>query len=434
MSALARYFNSMGVHVFGYDKTKTPLTETLEQEGIYVIYEDDPEGFDKQPDAIIYTPAIPTDSRLLKHFSASGLPIHKRSEVLGFLSAETPTIAIAGTHGKTTICAMLTHILKQAGIACVSLMGGISSNYNTNYIGDHNPLWMIAEADEYDRSFLQLSPRIALISAIDSDHLDVYGNHYELIRSFSLFAQKTDRQGVLLAKNDIARHIGFSGKHYNYSMEKPADYFLSNVGFRNGQYHASIDGLLKLPGLTPGQPGRHNLENALAAAAVAHQAGIDANSIRYGINSFKGVKRRFEIIYQTKNIIFVDDYAHHPEEIKKCINSAREMWPGKKITGIFQPHLFSRTKDLADEFALSFTELDELILLDIYPAREQPIPGVNAHMLLEKIKQPNAIFCKKDQLLSHLKKSNLEVLITMGAGNIDRLTDKIKQVLTEKEQ
>lgn len=432
MSALARYFHSRNVHVFGYDKTRTHLTENLVSEGISVIYDDDPRCFHNQPELIIYTPAIPPETLVFKHFAASGLPMLKRSEVLGLLSGTTPTIAIAGTHGKTTVCTLVTHILKQAGVPLVSFMGGISINYNTNFVGDKNPVWIVAEADEYDRSFLHLSPRIALISSIDSDHLDVYGSQRELINSFALFANRTDKHGVLLAKNNISQQIGFSGRSYSYSMDKAADYHFSRVELLNGRYHADIDGLLCLTGLHPMYPGRHNLENALAAAAVAHQAGIDADSIRHGINSFMGVKRRFEILLQTKNIVYVDDYAHHPEEIKKCIDSAKEMWPGKKITGIFQPHLFSRTRDLADEFAQSLAEFDDLILLDIYPAREQPIPGVNSQMLLKKIATPSALCSSEDQLINYLQDKSIEVLISMGAGDIDRLTGTIKNFLIEK--
>ena len=433
MSALARHFRGLGAEVCGYDRTQTKLTEKLEAEGVAIVYADDPSGIRCRPELVVYTPAVPDTNKLFHHFKAAGTPMLKRAKLLGLLSQQHPTIAIAGTHGKTTISTMLTHIIKQAGVPCLAFLGGISTNYGTNYISDPNPQWLIAEADEYDRSFLQLSPQIALISAIDSDHMDIYGNRDAMMESFRDFANTVEKNGTLIAKDNIADLIGFSGKQFNYRVEPPADYCLEGVKLHEGRYHAGIGGRLNIEGIQMQYPGKHNLENALAAAALAHLAGISAEHIREGLNSFLGVKRRFEIVVQTSKNIFVDDYAHHPEEINACIRSAREMWPGKKITGVFQPHLYSRTRDLADQFAESLSQLDELILLPVYPAREQAIEGVDAKMLLRKVKMHNAKCHTKEETLQCLRDTDAEVLITMGAGDIDTLTEPIRKILTQKQ-
>ncbi len=432
MSALARHFHSRGVRVSGYDKTPSNITHALESDGIRVMYADDPNLVESLPGLVVYTPAIPLSSKLYGFFSTSKVPVLKRSEMLGHLSSEVPTIAVAGTHGKTTICTMLTHIMKTAGMPCLSFLGGISANYDTNYLSDSNPQWLIAEADEYDRSFLSLSPRLALISAIDSDHLDIYGDRKSLLQSFASFAEKLKGEGLLIARNGIAEELNYSGRHWSYGNKPTADYHINNVRIDNACYHADFQGKVNINSIALKHPGRHNLENALGAAALAHQAGIGQNSIRAGLNSFSGVKRRFEILVNTQHCIYVDDYAHHPEEIKACISTAREMWPGKKITGIFQPHLYSRTRDLAEEFAQSLAGLDKLILLDIYPAREEPLEGVSAHMLLDKIKIKDAIVCPKDKILKHISELRTEILITMGAGDIDRLAGPVKELLTQQ--
>ncbi len=434
MSALARHFNSLGLEVCGYDRTQTKLTEQLENEGVAVIYTDDPSSLGCRPELVVYTPAVPDTNKLFLHFKAAGTPMLKRAKVLGLLSQQYPAIAIAGTHGKTTISTMLTHIMKQAGVPCLALLGGISTNYGTNYISDPHPQWLIAEADEYDRSFLHLSPQIALISAIDSDHMDIYGNRDAMLESFKAFANTLVKGGTLVTKDNIADKIGFGGQHFNYRVEPPADHYLKDVKLQDGRYEAGIGGILNIEGIHMQYPAKHNLENALAAAALAHLAGISASHIRKGLNSFLGVKRRFEIVAQTQKSIFVDDYAHHPEEINACISSAREMWPGKKITGVFQPHLYSRTRDLADQFAESLSQLDELILLPIYPAREKAIEGVDTQMLLRKVKLQNARCHTKEETIQYLKNTEHEVLITIGAGDIDALTGPIKKILIQKQQ
>lgn len=434
MSAIARHFMRRGADVCGYDRTPSALTQALVEEGITITYADDTAKLPCNPDLVVYTPAVPVTSRLFSHFMTAGTPMLKRAEMLGIISEQYPTIAIAGTHGKTTISTMLSHILRHAGIPCMAFLGGISTNYGTNYIDDPNPRWLIAEADEYDRSFLHLSPQIALISAIDSDHMDVYETREAMLQSFMAFARQVTPGGVLITKENIRTRIAFSGKQYNYRMSPPADYYLEDISLTDARYKANIAGELRVEDISMQYPGRHNLENALAAAALAHRAGISADQIRAGLNSFAGVKRRFEIVLQTSKHIFVDDYAHHPEEINACIGSAREMWPDKKITGIFQPHLFSRTRDLADEFADSLSKLDELILLPVYPAREEAIEGVNAQMLQEKVKLQKAECLDKEELIQYLGHTSTEVLITMGAGNIDALAEPIKKLLMQKEQ
>jgi len=432
MSALARYFHDRGVHVCGYDKQPSALTEQLRQEGISITHHDEPATISTNPQLVVFTPAIPKNTLLYRHFQAQGIPVLKRSEVLGLLSDELPTIAVAGTHGKTTITAMLTHIMKTAGVPCLAFLGGISTNYNTNFVGDHNPEWLIAEADEFDRSFLKLSPEIALISSMDADHLDIYGSEHTLLDSFRMFARRLPDHGTLITNQKLTMARGWHTNQMHYHISQKTDYYLENHSIKDGRYQATICGRLYAAGLQLQHPGYHNLENALAAAALAHQAGVGIADIVQGLNSFTGVRRRFEICFQSADAVYIDDYAHHPEEIRATVQSAREMWPGRKITGVFQPHLYSRTKDLADEFARSLEELDELILLDIYPAREAPIPGVDAGMLLQKINMPRATYCEKENLLSTIQTGNPEVLITMGAGDIDRFVAPITELLKNK--
>ncbi len=429
MSALARYFHDRGVKVCGYDKQPSALTEQLRQEGITITYSDDPATISTNPQLVVFTPAVPRSTALYRHFITQNIPVYKRSEVLGMLSDELPTIAVAGTHGKTTITAMLTHIMKSAGVPCLAFLGGISQNYNTNFVGDARPEWLIAEADEFDRSFLKLSPKMALISSMDADHLDIYGSPGSLTASFQMFAKLLPDDGTLITNKDLASAKGWHENQLHYHFSEKTDYYLQKIRIEAGRYHANICGRVYADGIQMQHPGYHNLENALAAAALAHQAGVEAHDIIMALNSFTGVKRRFEICFQTASTVYIDDYAHHPEEIKATIRSAREMWPGKKITGVFQPHLYSRTKDLADEFAQSLQALDELILLDIYPAREAPIPGIDTGMLLKKINMPTATYCKTEDLLPAIRESKPEVLITMGAGDIDRFATPIAELL-----
>lgn len=433
MSALARYFHQRGVAVSGYDKQSGPVTRALQEEGMVVSHTDDPSGLGQLPGLVVHTPALPKDSRLYRHFEEHKVPILKRARVLGILSQEKDCIAVAGTHGKTSICAMLTHIMMSAGIPCLSFMGGISKNYHSNYAGSPGARWMIAEADEFDRSFLELSPRIALISAIDADHLDIYGTREALAESFSLFARRLPPDGLLVAKKGIAQQIAYRGRLAEYALSGPADYHTDKLSVAGGQYQTRFAGLLPLDDISLGQAGRHNVENALAAAALAHQAGVGAEQIRKAMNSFLGVRRRFDIRLQTKDVIYVDDYAHHPEEIRACISSARELWPGKKLTVVFQPHLYSRTRDMAGEFAASLSVADELWLTEIYPAREDAIPGVDANLILQKMDHPKAAIYQSEEILQKLRETPVELLITMGAGDIDRLAGVIVETLQNKE-
>ncbi len=432
MSALARYFHQRGANVSGYDLNVGYVTESLKKEGIVISHRDDVSILPQDAEMVVYTPAIPKNNNIFRHYSQSGISMIKRAEMLGLIAAKTPTIAVAGTHGKTTISSMIAHILKVAGVPSTAFLGGIATNYNTNYLGAINPQWMVAEADEFDRSFLHLKPQIGVISSLDADHLDIYGQHEKLRESFAKFAAGIQTGGILIAKKGIAKSLGYTNKQFSYHGSVDADYALSNVRVEDGHYKAGIRGHLQVKDLTMNHPGRHNLENALAAAAVAHQVGIPPDIIASALQSFLGVKRRFEVCYRDGQRIYIDDYAHHPEEIKACVASARELWPQKKITGIFQPHLYSRTRDLAGEFALSLEGLDEIILMDIYPAREEPIEGVNSTMLLEMISNTPAMVCSTEGVIQEIEKRETEVLITMGAGDIDRLASPLASLLKRK--
>jgi UDP-N-acetylmuramate--alanine ligase len=454
MSALARYFKAMGKNVSGYDKTPTKLTDELVSEGIDVHFEDNvnliADDFKSQIShlksqiLIVYTPAVPKDHSEYQFFNTNGFNIKKRAEVLGLITESSRTIAVAGTHGKTTTSSLIAHILKTAGLDPTAFLGGITKNYNTNLLLSKDlsvapsPLertgvrsLTVVEADEYDRSFLTLHPEIAVITSADADHLDIYGDADSVEESFSLFAGLAEEK--LIIKKSITEKIRSNKKAITYSIEdKYADYYGFNIMIEDGFYHYEVDtpnGVFK--NMLMGLPGKHNVENSIAAVAVACEMHISERYIREALKTFAGVKRRFDYQIKTPSLVFIDDYAHHPEELKATINSAREMYPGKKITGIFQPHLFSRTKDFADDFAKSLDLLDECILLDIYPARELPIEGVTSQMLLDKMKAADKIVCRKDVLLEELGKREIEVLLTMGAGDIDKLVEPIKNKLSE---
>jgi UDP-N-acetylmuramate--alanine ligase len=432
MSAIARYFHSRDVRVSGYDKTPSTVTQALIDEGMQVHFDEDISHIPTGVQLVIYTPAIPADNMLFIHLTASGIPCIKRAVALGLISKHTPTIAIAGTHGKTTISAMITHILVVAGIKVEAILGGISSNYNTNYVTTGNPAWMILEADEYDRSFLQLEPDMAAITAMDADHLDIYGSQKKLRESFMEFTQKIKSTGMLLIKEGLERPSHFTPGLMTYHMSKQSDFYASDYYVKDGQFYANLRGRICLNDVQLGLPGRHNLENAIAAAALASMAGAKEQEIRVGLASFKGVHRRFDICYSDDQTTYIDDYAHHPEEIRACIETARELFPGNKITGVFQPHLFSRTRDLADGFAESLALLDDLYLLDIYPAREKPIKGINAGWLFEKIQLKEKSLTSKEQLPDIFSKRRPEILLTMGAGDIDGMVKPIIQALQQK--
>lgn len=444
MSALARYFNAMGKSVSGYDKTPTKLTDELIAEGIDIHFEDNTNLIQsvicnlQSATLIVYTPAIPSDHSELNYFKKNNYTIKKRSEVLGMITESTYTIGVAGTHGKTTTSSLIAHILKVAGLDPSAFLGGITQNYNTNLLlseklasvqaAVEKPL-VVVEADEYDRSFLTLYPEIAVITSVDADHLDIYGDKKYMEESYSLFASQV--RSKLILKKSIVNSIHSGKEAITYSVnDKTADYYATSIEIKNAEYHFEVHtpkGVFK--NMTLGLPGLHNVENAIASVAVACLMNVSEENIRKALNTFRGVKRRFDYQLKTDTLVFIDDYAHHPEELKACINSAKEMYPTKKITGIFQPHLFTRTRDFADDFAKSLDLLDECILMEIYPARELPIEGVNSKMLLDKMKLSNKSICQKNELLEKISKLKLDVLLTLGAGDIDTMVEPLKNKL-----
>lgn len=425
MSALARHFNSQGFNVCGYDKTPAPLTDALIAEGIKIWFEDNEAIIPENTHLVVYTPAVPKDSVLFKAFIRLNLPMMKRAELLGLISANFPTIAVAGTHGKTTISAMVAHILKTAGIRVTAFLGGISANYNTNYIESEQPEWIVVEADEFDRSFLHLTPQVALVSSIDADHLEIYGSVDALVDSFRAFAARIKPTGTLVIKKGLESKLASQSNVITYHSDIPAQIFAKKIRTVEGGSYAVIDGLVKTQKFRPGLQGAHNLENATGAAAIAHCLNINSTVIAKALESFKGVKRRFEYLYFGAKTVYIDDYAHHPEEISACLEAARELFPEKEITVIFQPHLFSRTRDLADEFAKSLSKANHIILLDIYPARELPLEGINSAWLLGKINHQSKQLAQKADIIRLIGQNIPQVLITMGAGDIDRITAQI---------
>ncbi len=445
MSALARYFHANGKQVAGYDRVSTPLTDRLVASGMHIHFDDllaeIPEEFkapeNKSECLVIYTPAIPSTHTEYNYFVNEKYEIKKRAEVLGIISKSKKTIAIAGTHGKTSISTATAHLLRHSKRKCNAFLGGISKNYDTNLLlsekdatGDD---FVVVEADEYDRSFLNLYPDIAVITSVDTDHLDIYKTKDEIKKAFKQFIQQIDPNGTLIIKKGIDLELDDYPKNvFRYSLDSEADFYAKNLTLIDGLYHFDLQTpTILMKDLISGTPGQFNAENAIATVAVAYFADVDEQNIRDSIQSFSGVKRRFEFQIQADSLIYIDDYAHHPEELKSFIGSVRKLFSGKKITGIFQPHLFSRTKDLLDDFADSLNLLDELILLDIYPAREKPIEGVTSQLLLDKVQIENKKLCKPNNLLDDLRDRKLEVLLTMGAGDIDKLVEPIKEELTK---
>ena len=450
MSALARYFESKGCTVSGYDKTKTALTIQLESEGIPIHYEDNVELIPKDPQLVVYTPAVPKDHKELNWYAAQGIEIMKRSEVLGIISNSSFNICIGGTHGKTTITTMIAHLLRDTGYGCNAFLGGISVNYQTNFWSNERNVCVI-EADEYDRSFLRLSPDIAIISSMDPDHLDIYKTEEALQDAFVEFGSKVKKGGVLINKFGLKRgHELNASRHLTYSRQnESADAYAANIRLANGGYQ--FDVMMKdsmVAGLVLHMGGMHNVENAVAAVVVAHLLQIDHKKIVAALASFKGIKRRFEYIVPPSGslgvkqggVIFIDDYAHHPAELKALISGAKALFDGKKCTVIFQPHLFSRTRDLADGFAESLDLADEVLLLPIYPARELPIEGISSDTILRRMKNKNKRIISKEALLQFIKEKFMpgldpafpEVLITAGAGDIDALVQPIKEMVEKQ--
>jgi UDP-N-acetylmuramate--alanine ligase len=432
MSALARYFKLQGIKVSGYDKTQTTLTNKLQAEGMNIHFDDDIAKIPSDIDLVVYTPAVPKDLKEYQHLLNSGILIKKRAEVLGDLTKDKKTIAVAGTHGKTTVSALIAHLLTHSGIGCSAFMGGISKNYHTNLLTSEKSEWMVVEADEYDKSFLQLHPDIGIITSADADHLDIYGSLENLRTTFRQFASNIKKKGILILKHGVDLDLDAitKDKVVSYSKTANTDYHAENIRFENGKYIFDyITPEKKITTITSGLPGEINVENAVAALTAAHLVGVSDEALKSGLLTFSGMERRFDVQVKTDKIVYIDDYAHHPEEIKATVSSVRKMYPDKKITGIFQPHLFTRTRDFADEFARSLELLDEIILLPIYPAREKPIEGVNSEMLLVRIQKDKKEICQKDKVLNLIAQKNFDVLITLGAGDIDQLVTPIRDYL-----
>jgi UDP-N-acetylmuramate--alanine ligase len=431
MSALARYFNSKGVVVNGYDKTETVLTKQLVKEGIGIHFEDDIKFLDKNADLVVYTPAVPKDHKELNYFLDNKYKVAKRSDVLGIITNSSFNICIAGTHGKTTTSTMVAHILRHSGYGCNAFLGGIAVNYNSNFWSNERNVCVV-EADEYDRSFLKLSPDVAIISSMDPDHLDIYGTAKNMEQAFIDFSKKIRPEGLLLSKYGLKRTEDLvAHEHLTFHLHNEnASVYAANVKMINGSY--SFDVLMQyweLRNVVLNMGGLHNIENMIAAISVAHYLEIDNDKIREAVAGFSGVKRRFEYIVKNEKQVMVDDYAHHPEEVKALISGARDLFKDKKCTVVFQPHLYSRTKDLAEGFAKSLDLADEVILLPIYPARELPMEGVNSEMILNKMKNNNKKILEKNELLEWVKKNKTELLITAGAGDIDTLVEPIKEII-----
>ncbi|MCQ2960416.1 MAG: UDP-N-acetylmuramate--L-alanine ligase [Bacteroidales bacterium] len=446
MSALARYFNLQGATVFGYDRTSSDLTQALQTEGIAVHYEDsvseipDVVKTAKDETIVVITPAIPKDNAEYNYLKDNGFTILKRAQVLGHICENKKTVAIAGTHGKTSTTTFTSYLLNKSSKGCNAFLGGISKNFNSNFVYDGKSELIAVEADEFDRSFHNLYPSTAVITAMDADHLDIYGTHEAVIESFYQFVRQIKQNGVLIhklglnfdpIKADIEKH---NVTVYTYSLQDDsADFYMKSVEIKNNAFelvlHTPFGDISDLHFCLP---GKTNVENLVAASAASLLNGLTASELQTEVAAMQGVVRRFDVHVANDNVIYIDDYAHHPAELKACIESIREMYAGKKLTGIFQPHLYTRTRDFASDFAKSLSLLDELILLDIYPARELPIPGVTSKIIFDEVTCKEKEMCSKENLLNVLTTKNFEVLITVGAGNIDRLVQPITDLINKR--
>jgi UDP-N-acetylmuramate--alanine ligase len=442
MSALVRYFNHYGKTVYGYDKTETDLTRKLQDEGAQLHFDEDKalvkklfSLYHKEDILVIYTPAVPKDHAEFVYLQNEGYNLQKRAWVLGEITKQFRTIAIAGTHGKTTTTTLTTHILKTAGINCFAFLGGISQNYKTNLLlGDTNDkdAYVVVEADEYDRSFLTLHPYITVITSVDADHLDIYGDLNTMHQTYTQFASQVQKEGFLIVKKNVDNDLRLKDKRLVYSLNLDTEYSANSIEIIDGEFCYNINSPIEpVSKVAIGLPGLHNVENSIAAVAVAQQLGIKGDVINKALRSFKGVKRRFDYRIKSKSIVYIDDYAHHPEELRAAITAAKQLYPDKKVTGIFQPHLFTRTRDFADGFAESLDLLDVCVLLEIYPAREKAIEGINSQMLLDKMKSKEKFLVKKENVLEFLKTHPPQVLMTLGAGDIDSLIEPIEKMLNE---
>jgi len=430
MSAIARYFKNRGLAVSGYDRTPSALTHALEQEGIGVHYDDDIDAIPKDVEHtfVIYTPAIPEDLGELQYVRSHGYALCKRSKALGEIARGQECLAVSGTHGKTTTSTLLAHILTQSGEGCNAFLGGISKNYDTNLLLSKNPV-LVAEADEFDRSFLQLHPHIAVVTATDADHLDIYNDHAHVVEAFGQFTAQVDSDGAVVIKQGVEVPLeATTARVLRYAYDTPCDFYASDITPLPG---GRFDFTLNHPGgriahCSVGIPGWVNVENAVAASAIALLHGTEPEAIRAALATFQGVKRRFDIHVNSPRVAYIDDYAHHPNEIKAAISSMRNIFPGRKLLGIFQPHLYTRTRDFAPEFADALSGLDALILLPIYPAREEPIPGVSAQLIFDRVTIADKVLIPKEKLMEHLHSRPIDCLVSFGAGDIDRFIEPIE--------
>jgi len=432
MSALARYFKYQRKEIFGYDLTSTPLTEQLIAEGISIQFDDQLTAVPSDIDLVIYTPAVPNDNLLFIYFQNGQVLFLKRSKVLGLLSEKMFTIAIAGTHGKTSISALTAHLLKSAGLPITALIGGICKNYNSNVILSEKSEYLLVEADEFDRSFLTLKPGIGVVSSMDADHLDIYKNKNQLVCSYKDFVKLIKTDGTLICNSKLKNEFPDAEHVLYYGMDKHADIIAENIRIEDGLFVFDFKTReMNIDAVKISVPGLHYIENATAAMAIGYKLGLKSDQIKKGIESFAGVERRFEIRHDDYPI-YIDDYAHHPEEIRVTIEAVRMLYPGKRITGVFQPHLYSRTRDFAEEFAASLSQLDEIILLEIYPAREKPMVGVSSSLILEKIENANKRILDKMELLSYVEEFSNDVLLTIGAGDIGLLAYNIEKIFKKR--
>jgi len=437
MSALARYFNAKGFLVAGYDRSESKLTSDLQDEGIAVCFSENvyqiPEEFTKPEDTlVILTPAVPQDHPQLIYFKQHNFTIQKRAQVLGNITRQSMAICIAGTHGKTTTSTIAAHLLYQSQVSCNAFLGGISNNYNTNLLLSKESNLVVIEADEYDRSFHQLLPYMAVITSADPDHLDIYKTPEAYRQSFEFFTSLIRPDGVLIMRKgiDVTPQLQKGVKLYTYSMDDGGDFYAKNIKTVKGEIHFDfVTPTERIDDVRLGVPARINVENSVAAMAIAWLNGVTLEEIRTGISSFSGIYRRFNVVYKSDKVLYMDDYAHHPSELKASISSIRNLFPDRMITGIFQPHLYTRTRDFAAGFAEALSQLDELILLDIYPARELPIEGVSSELILHDVKLKNKMLCSTENLLPLLKEKKLDILVTFGAGDIDKMVPLIKEQL-----
>lgn len=434
MSALARYFKAKGVAVSGYDKTSTPLTRELEASGIDIHYEERVDLIQKDTDAVVYTPAVPAQQAELVYYRENNYTVVKRSDVLQWITEASFNICIGGTHGKTTVTSMTAHLLRHTGYGCNAFLGGIAANYNTNFWSSEKNV-VVVEADEYDRSFLKLVPDVAVITAMDPDHLDIYGTPEEVVNAFIQFSQKVKPGGCLVTKYGLGNEAALkAAHHFTYHFEDSrADVYATNRKVLNGSYVFDVvntNWVIKEVVLHMG--GLHNIENCVAAITVAKYLGIEEDKIKAAVADFKGVRRRFEYAVKNEQHILIDDYAHHPEELRALISGVKSIFPDEKMVLVFQPHLFSRTKDLADEFAVSLDMADEVILLPIYPARELPMEGVTSELLLSKMKLTSKQVLGKEEMKIWIASHQPKLVVMAGAGDIDALVQPVKELLLNK--